>query len=201
MSRRALTMAIGVASFCVAGRAAAVSVEVHVNEPGQVGTAIDFSAEAVGSGEVTFTWDFGDGQKSEPSTSSTLTHTYDAPGHYPVIVVAKDSTGARSGSFLQTVHRVLPESPPASSSTIVHQRELERVCNVNGDNDTVSCISTETLGLLFEVPVGRHPRSLAPAPDGSLWVTNQDDASVTILDAEGATLASIELLEVPEDRK
>lgn len=193
MNRRARAIAAGVASFLVAAHAAAVTVEVRVNTPSPIGAPVEFSAEAVGTGEITFTWDFGDGQKSEPSTASVATHVYDAPGHYPVIVVAKDSTGARSSSFLQTVHRALPATPPASSSNIVHHADRGRVCNVNADNDSISCLSTETLQLLFEVPVGRHPRSLAVAPDGTLWVTNQDDASVAVLDADGAPLATIEL--------
>lgn len=193
MSRGVRAIAAGVASFLVAAHAAAVSVEVTVNAPSPVGTPIDFSAQGIGSGEITFTWDFGDGQKSEASTSGTATHVYAEPGHYSVIVVAKDSTGARSGSFLQTVHRALPAAPPASSSNIVHHPERQRVCNVNSDNDTLSCLSTETLELLFETPVGRHPRSVAVAPDGTLWVTNQEDASITILDADGVAQTTLEL--------
>jgi DNA-binding beta-propeller fold protein YncE len=158
-----------------------------------VGVPIEFAANGAGTGPLTFTWDFGDGTKSEPSSSGTTEHVYAEPGHYPVIVVVKDSTGARSDSFLQTVHRALPARPPASSSSIVYDRGRQRVCNVNADNDTVSCLSTERLELEFEVPVGRHPRSIAVAPDGSLWVTNQDDASVSVLDSSGATLATIAL--------
>lgn len=193
MMRGAFAFAASAACTLVAANAAAITVEVNVNAPTPVGTAVEFSAEAVGTGDVTFTWDFGDGNKSDPSTSSGATHVYDEPGHYPVIVVAKDATGARSASFLQTVHRTLPATPPTASSTIVHHAARQRVCNVNADNDTVSCLSTETLELLFEVPVGRHPRSLAVAPDGTLWVTNQDDASITVLDPDGAALATIAL--------
>jgi DNA-binding beta-propeller fold protein YncE len=183
----------GLAAYLFAAHAAAVGVAARVNRPHPVGAPVEFAANGVGTGTLTFTWDFGDGQKSEPSSDGTVTHVYDEPGHYPVVVVVKDDTGARSDSFLQTVHRTLPERPPSSSSTIVHHRELGRVCNVNADNDTVSCLSTESLELVFEVPVGRHPRSLAVAPDGTLWVVNQDDASVSVLDATGALLHTIEL--------
>jgi DNA-binding beta-propeller fold protein YncE len=187
------TLALGLATYLVASHAAAVGVAARVNRPHPVGTPVQFAANGVGSGTLTFTWDFGDGHKSEPSSSGTAEHVYEEPGHYPVIVVVKDSTGARSDSFLQTVHRVLPERPPASSSTIVHDAARKRVCNVNADNDTVSCLSTESLELAFEVPVGRHPRSIAVAPDGTLWVTNQDDASISVLDAAGSPLGTIEL--------
>src|SRR5690606_4454873 len=82
---------------------------------------------------------------------------------------------------------------PVSSSSIVYYRAGDRVCNVNADNDTVSCLATDSLELLFEVPVGRHPRSLAVAPDDTLWVTNQDDGTVTVLSADGEGLDTIEL--------
>jgi DNA-binding beta-propeller fold protein YncE len=184
---------MGLAVYLFGAHAAAVGVAARVNRPHPVGVPVEFAANGVGTGTLTFTWDFGDGQKSEPSPDGTVTHVYDEPGHYPVLVVVKDDTGARSDSFLQTVHRPLPERPPSSSSTIVYHPELDRVCNVNADNDTVSCLSTESLELAFEVPVGRHPRSLAVAPDGTLWVVNQDDASVSVLDAAGALLHTIEL--------
>ncbi len=189
--RRAL--ASGLALFLAAGPAAAVGVAVRVNTPYPVGTPIEFAANGVGTGEVTFTWDFGDGTESESSTSGVVMHTYDEPGHYPVIVTATDDTSSRTDSFLQAVHRSVPAVVPTSSSTIVHQPLLARVCNVNADNDTVSCLSTEDLELLFEVPVGDHPRTLAVAPDGTLWVANEDDATITVLDEAGDALETIEL--------
>jgi DNA-binding beta-propeller fold protein YncE len=184
---------MALAVWLFAGHAAAVGVAARVNRPHPVGVPVEFAANGVGTGRLTFTWDFGDGHRSEPSSSGTAVHVYDEPGHYPVIVVVTDDTGARSDSFLQTVHRLLPERPPASSSTIVYHRERNRVCNVNADNDTVSCLSTASLELEFETPVGKHPRTLAVASDGTLWVVNQDDASLTILDPSGATAGIIAL--------
>src|SRR5690606_34683313 len=134
-----------------------------------VGEEIEFTANGVGTGELTYTWDFGDGTKSEPSIDPTVTHVYEAPGHYPVIVVVTDEAGARSDSFLQTVHRPLSSGTPTSSSTIVHHASLEAMCNVNSDNDTLCCLSTDDFAVLFEVDVGRHPRTLAIAPDGTIW--------------------------------
>lgn len=188
-----LRFALGLTASLVANHAGAVAVTARVNAPHQVGVPVEFAANGVGTGTITFTWDFGDGTKSEPSEEGTATHVYEEPGHYTVIVTARDETGVRSHSVLQTIHRPLPERPPSSSSTIVYQRERERVCNVNADNETVSCLSTKTLELEFEVPVGRHPRTLAVAHDGTLWVTNQDDASISILDESGGELTKIQL--------
>lgn len=189
--KSARTLALVV--FCFAPELLAVDVAVRVNRPHPVGESVEFAANGVGTGELTFTWDFGDGTKSDPSTDAEATHVYDKPGHYPVIVVATDETGARSDSFLQTVHRPIPAAPPTSSSTIAHDATRTRVCNVNADNDTVSCVSTESLKVLFEVPVGRHPRTLASSWDGTLWVVNQDDATISVLDENGSELATLAL--------
>jgi len=171
----------------------AVEIAARVNAPHPVGAEIEFAANAIGIGEVTFTWDFGDGTQTEPSTESAVTHTYAEPGHYSVIVVASDDIGTRSQSFQQAVHRPLPARPPTASSTIVFHRPENRVCNVNSDNDTLSCIDAATFDLVFEVPVGKHPRTLAVSRDGTIWVANQDDASVSVLDEQGTVLHTIQL--------
>lgn len=185
--------AFGLFVWLTAAPALAVDVAARVNAPHPIGEEIEFAANAVGTGEITFTWDFGDGTESEPSTEGTATHVYAEPGHYTVIVVARDETGVRSDSFQQTVHRPLPATPPTASSTIVFDRPRNRVCNVNSDNDTVSCISAETFELQFEEPAGRHPRTLAASPDGTLWVVNQDDASVSVLGVDGTLLHTVVL--------
>src|SRR5687767_12844635 len=142
--------AIGLAPYLDVSEAEGAAVAVRTNRPHPVGEEITFAATGAGTGALTFTWAYSDGHRSEPSSSGTVTHVYEQPGHYPVIVVVTDDTGARSDSFLQTVHRSVPERPPTSSSTIVHDRHGGRVCNVNADNDTVSCLSTGSLELVFE---------------------------------------------------
>lgn len=193
MQARFPLYALGLCVALVAQPARAVGVAVRNNAPHPVFVEVEFAANAVGTGDITFTWDFGDGTKSEPSNLGTAKHVYTEPGHYSVIVVAKDESGARSDSFLQTVHRTLPAQAPSASSTIVFHRDRNRVCNVNADNDTMSCISAETFEPVFEVPVGDHPRTLAVSPDATLWVVNQDDATVTVVDAEGVSLHTIAL--------
>src|SRR5690606_33252530 len=134
LMRGARSLTAGALAFLWVHHADALGVAARVNPPHPVGAPVEFAANGVGTGALTFTWDFGDGHQSEPSETGTATHVYDDPGHYPVIVVVRDDTGFRSQSFLQTVHRVLPEQAPRSSSTIVHHPQEERVCNVNADN-------------------------------------------------------------------
>lgn len=179
------TTTLGFAALLCASPAGAAAVTARINAPFVVGESVEFAANGVGTGQLEFTWDFGDGERSTPSATGVAHHSYTQPGHYPVIVTVRDESGARSDSFLQVIHRPLPETPPSSSSTIVHHRALKRICNVNADNDSVSCLATDTLDLVFEAPVGKHPRTLTVAPDDTLWVTNQDDASISIVDAEG----------------
>lgn len=46
----------------------------------------------------------------------------------------------------------------------------------------------------FEKPAGVRPTTLALAPDGSVWVANQDEATVWVLDGqEGSLLQMIKL--------
>lgn len=191
--KRAAALSISLAAFLLSFQAAAVGVAARQNRAHPVKSAIEFAANGVGEGELTFTWDFGDGTVSEPSSEGTATHSYDAPGHYPVIVVVTDSVSSRSASVIQTVYQPPLELAPLNSSTIVYDPGSERVCNVNADNDTVSCLSTANLELLFEMPVGKHPRSLALAPDQSLWVANQDDATVSIVSPDGDEISTIDL--------
>lgn len=183
--------ALGLLVCVAAAPAFAVDVAARVNVPHPTGAEVEFAANAIGTGEITFTWNFGDGTESEPSTEGTAKHVYTQPGHYSVIVVARDETGVRTDSFLQAVHRPLPARVPTASSSIVFHREHNRVCNVNADNDTLSCISAASFELEFETPVGDHPRTLAVSQDGTIWVVNQDDASVSVLDADGTLLHTI----------
>ena len=175
------------------GAAGAITVEADPNAPAEVGRTVNFSARAAGSGAITYTWDFGDGARIEASPDPTASHVYAEPGHYAVIVIARDATGVRSDSFLQTIHRPVTAAAATASSTIVHDPARHRVCNVNTDNDSVSCIDTETLKRTFEAGVGAHPRTLAIGPDGSIWVANQDDGTISVLFADGTPDSTIEL--------
>ena len=175
------------------GPARAVTVEVDAKPPAEVGRAVTFSARATGSGAITYTWNFGDGTITEASAEPAASHVYAEPGHYAVIVIARDQTGPRSASFLQTIHRPTTVASPTASSTIVHDAARHRVCNVNADNDSVSCIDTERLERTFEAPAGAHPRTLAIAADGAIWVANQDDGTLSVLDPDGSPRRTIEL--------
>jgi MYXO-CTERM domain-containing protein len=111
-----------------------------------------------------------------------------------VTVFGTDAVSRRSASFVQTVHETLAQRAPNHSSTIVLDRKRGRVWNVNPDNDSVSSTDIATMSRRFERSVGRRPRNLAQAPDGTIWVTDQDSYDITVLDPDsGATVERIGL--------
>jgi DNA-binding beta-propeller fold protein YncE len=171
----------------------ALVVSARENPAAEVDVVVEFTATAMGAGAITYTWDFGDGTRLGPLDSATIEHTFTAPGHYVIIVIAKDDSGVRSDSFVQTVHHPLSAQPPAASTTIAYDAARDRVCTVNPDHDSVSCLDGTTLISVFEASVGEHPRTLALDDDGALWVTNDDASSISVVDASGAPVAEIAL--------
>ncbi len=155
-----------------------------------------FTVEVSGATKPRVSWDFGDGSPAtEPLASAEATHTFAAPGHYEVVVTVTDGGREERSTFAHTVHRALPPAAPTTSSTVAYDSRRERVWVVNPDQDTVTAITASGHpAVAFEVPVARHPRTLAVAGDGSVWVACQDDDRVVILDGEhGAVRASVAL--------
>ncbi len=168
--------------------APAHALELNVSEPAPTlhGAETAFAAEAIGSvGTAQVRWDFGDGSETEFSAAgSQATHTYAAPGHYQVIVVAQDDEGFMSHSFLHTVHTPPTPEQPQSSSSIIYDADRGLVITANTDNGTVTLVDATTLEKLVEIPVFRDPVALALAPDGKLWVVHQDTYAVALVDLD-----------------
>jgi DNA-binding beta-propeller fold protein YncE len=190
-SRLLATLAV---SFGAIPSAHALVLQVTPTPPSPVGQSVAFEVTASeADGEVTYEWDFGDGTELT-AQPNRVSHQYSSPGHYPVIVKARDASTLRSRGFMLIVHRPLPATPPSSSGPLALDVERRRVWSVNPDADTVSAFDVTTREKLFEVPTDVHPRSLARAPDGSFWVVNQDSHSLTIHDAAtGARTGSVSL--------
>jgi DNA-binding beta-propeller fold protein YncE len=164
----------------------ALTVEVSAPPPTELGHTTALTAHVQGAtGQVELRWDYGDGARSEFAAGlEQVEHEYAAPGHYPIIVVARDEAGFTSSAFVHTVHRPLLSAPSVSSTTIVYDATRGLVCNVNPDNDSVSCLNAESLEKVAEVSVYDEPSGLALAPDGSLWVIHRGDYAVAIIDLD-----------------
>ncbi len=173
---------------------------VGTDTAANVGTAVNFSATlcSSGSGGVTYSWNFGDGTPATPfAASNTASHAYSSPGHYTVICTVRDSSSASDAmSRRQTVIYPVTATAPTRSDTLVHDAARGRISVVNSDAGTVASIAaTSPFAKQWEVPTGRNPRTLAlTASNGDLWVVNQDDANIKILNGgTGATVATIAL--------
>lgn len=164
--------------------------ELTPHGPALVGANIQLSASSSGGlGTVQYSWDFGDGTPSTPFVSSaTASHIYPQPGHYTIRVTAKDSLRTSTVAAAQTIHYPISAVLPVASSPIILDEALNRVWNVNPDHGTVTAIDAIGLSKQFERGVGREPRTLAKAPFGGIWVVNQADATISILDGSTGNL-------------
>lgn len=153
--------------------------------------------EAIGQ----WSFEFGDGSPATAWSREPLAfHAFDTPGLYAVTARLRhtDSEGSERISARVIEHGVVrPETARAATkaTTIVYDPELQRVWCVNPDNDTVSCIDHARGILLQELIVGKEPRSIALADDRTLWITNEEAWSITVLDADTGNL--VETLELP----
>jgi MYXO-CTERM domain-containing protein len=157
-----------------------------------VGTAALLTADGAPDG-ATFTWSFGDDQSAGPLPLPSTTHEYDTPGRYPVKLTVQAEGVSRTCTALQVVHRPLAPEPPARSSTVVHDDAAQRAWVVSPDDDSVAIIDTGALVMTARVEVGDEPRTLAAAPDGSIWVACRGSDEVVVLDGDGAKITSVPL--------
>ena len=157
-----------------------------------VPVTIDVASIGGGNGVLEYSWDFNDGTPPTAFvTTPAITHSFSAPGHYTVQLTVRDQQGQQtSTSFLQTIYLPLTQSKPTASAPIVYHDTQDWVWTVNPDNDSVTKIDGNSLLKLAEYSVGDHPRTLALAANGDVWVVNQDDATVTVLNPTSGSVSN-----------
>jgi YVTN family beta-propeller protein len=166
--------------------------------PQLAGQAVSFTASATGGSNVRYTWDFDDGTATTgESTDPTVSHVFTRPGIYYVTVTVVDDSGLpQSETVLQTVHLPLTASRPTASANLALEDVTDgsdRLWVVNQDNDSVSVFDLSTNSLLAEIAVGAAPRTLAIAPNGEVWVTNKQDATISIIDPTSFVVRALAL--------
>ncbi|HET7792932.1 MAG TPA: Ig-like domain-containing protein [Rhizobacter sp.] len=189
---------IGVAAFSsrftTAGTPPGVACTLGTRTPAVVGSSVSFSPASASGSNLQYAWNFGDGTSTAFSNTASASKTYSNPAHYPVILTVRSGTVTSTCSATQTIHTQPTATAPRASSTIAFDAGRNRVWVVNSDNDSVTAINAATNTRLFEQAVGLNPQTIAQAPDGRLWVTNQGSGSISILDpASGAVAQTITL--------
>ena len=144
-----------------------------------------YTATGIGAG-LQYRWNFGDGSaETAYSTNANINHTFAAPGVYTVTLSVRDSGGAIvTRSFAQAVVGSMTARTATSSSNLVYQtfNGINRLWVVNPDNNSVSAFDVANNTRLAEITVGSQPRAVATAPGGRVWVSNRDDASLSVID-------------------
>ena len=132
-----------------------------------------------------YSWFFDDGTPAIAVLELADDHAYlHAPGIYYVTVTAS-SEGNPSQSRDGDAVLYLP--PTANRPAMLEQHRVRRsnggrVWVVNQDNNSVSVFDAATNAKLAEIAVGAAPRTLAVAPNGSVWVTNKHAATISVID-------------------
>jgi len=90
----------------------------------------------------------------------------------------------------------LPQAPRNSTTSLVENSTgVDRIWNVNPDNDLVS-VSSAAGVLIQEIPVGDKPWSLAKSPvTNRILVTNKTDATISVIDTD--TLTVVQTVALP----
>ncbi len=173
--------------FTVAGTAG-IGCTLAARSPAVNGTTLNFSPGSTSGSNLQYSWSLGDGTTTAFSSTATTSRRYAAPGHYPVTLTVRSGTQTGRCSTNQTVYNAPTANAPRSASTMAYDAARKRVWVVNADANTVTAIDADTQAKLFEVPVGQNPQTLAQAPDGSIWVSNQGSASISVLNRDNGSL-------------
>jgi YVTN family beta-propeller protein len=157
--------------------------------PAGVGDEIRFEV-AASEGGARYRWVFGDGETSGWLDQPVVRYRYGQPGVFQVTVVAQNAKGEEARtSFRQVVYRpTVGRSASSSAMALREAGEALTVWAVNEDNDSVTVLNAKTLVAVTEIAVGRGPRSVAVAGSRSVLVTNKEDATLAVLDADAHRL-------------
>ncbi|MBL8200948.1 MAG: DUF1929 domain-containing protein [Chromatiales bacterium] len=159
------------------------------------GSTVSFSG-IVSNGVIPqFRWYFDDGTPETAwSSSPAIEHVFAQPGVYYVTLTVTDSRGGQQFSTIPvTVHFPLTALAPASSGNLAYGAPggaTDRLWVVNQDNNSVSVFNAANNARVAEIPVQLAPRAVAIAPDGSVWVTNRQSASISVIDPVALTVSA-----------
>ncbi len=152
-----------------------------------------------------YKWSFGDGTPETVfSTTNTISHVFQNPGIFVVVMTIRDSNTGVERSLSQTkmvyeadIDLTHPQRGLSSSSLQFHPSRAQ-LWAVNADNNSISVIGSNNFIKQAEINVGLQPSALAFASNGDVWVTNKRSGSISIIDA--ATLTVKKTVALPNAR-
>lgn len=153
-------------------------------------TSINVSAADPQGDGLTYDIDWGDGGGIN-GNASTYNHTYTQAGLYFVNVEVSDNLGNTDTQVIQVVVEENNLAQHLNSSSIVYDEPRNRLLNVNPDNNTITAVDASSGAKIFERAVGKDPRGIAVAANGEIWVTNYDDATLSVLNTNGNLMATL----------
>jgi PKD repeat protein len=168
-----------------------ISISADTVSIGQV-TNFSVSTNAVLGGPISYSWDYGDGQNSDSANNGNVGHIYSASGRYTATLTVVENHLSTKRSVQVTVYNPHTATAPTTTSTIIAAGSA--VIAVNEDNNSVTAINNNgSFTKIWETEVGTRPRTLAEAPNGDIWVINQESDSISILSSTGMAKETIAL--------
>ncbi len=175
----------------------ALTIDPFSSAPIATGISKTFIGSAQGSGVIEYSWSFGDGTTTPFTTDPSATHTYTAPGRYLVALQVRNESEQDSLTITQAVHLPIAGTP-ISDSTILYESltGVDRVWNVNPDNDSVAVIDVATRTKIAEIATNTKPVALTINPNSSeVWIANKGAATITRISL--TTLSTVNEIALP----
>ena len=163
-----------------------ISIQPITASPKASGTLVNYAAVVTGGSNLQYQWNFGDGTATTTASSSpNISHAFTQAGMMVVtLMVSGIGIDPVDYQFTQPIHNPLTANKPNISMSIAYESRStnDRVWNVNPDNHSVSVFDAVTNKKLAEIKVKQAPHALAIAPDGRIWVSNKESASISVID-------------------
>ena len=151
-------------------------VAVHSNDP---------------DGTITqYRWNFGDGSPEEIAAAPFISHTYTAPGVYPVTLIVTDNDGA-TGTETQNI--TIENTPPISSFTYQKGGTLLGVQSVSFSSNASNDPDGNIMSYLWDF--GNGTQSTAANPTRN-FTSGTYTVQLTVTDDNGASHTSSQVLTI-----
>jgi large repetitive protein len=166
------------------------------------GVPMTFTVSAQAAGTLEYQWLFGDGTQTAWTSEASVSHVYPEPGHYAILVRARDNAGNMVSQVFELVVAdagadvsvaAMDRLARLRSSPIVVDGTNRRVWVVNPDSNRVALLNPDTMTRTRTISVGRRPMSVALDASARAWVVCRDNDQIRVVTAGGGTTRTLTL--------